>query len=366
MKRFFAWLFCLILLFNIISPLHSFSASSYVNYKFSGGSGTEEDPYLIGKLDDFEQLHNYYIENPDIRAPQKHFKLIKDFTLSRVSSYFVISDSIAPNALKETAVSLYDLSSDNENSEEVFEELIATYGRLYVIRSAYSYEKLGSPVLNVESEYLEVDNIQQIQNIVACLDSLDGRKQEILLSGETYYDFQGLYYMSGFLGVFDGNGHTITMKYSTQKQRNFLFGFIKNTAIVKNLNLKGTSFALAYELGEGCLVENCTVDADSYIGFREEQTYDSADGSITTTYYPGSVITNSYGTVRNSYNISAAAGDFNRDGIVDAKDINRAKRYLCEPDNIPSACADINMDGLFNTKDAYVLQLIVLGMDPRR
>jgi len=56
---------------------------------FSGGAGTQASPYLISKIEDLVELHNF-IKNGNNWSRNKHFKLINDkliLTLTKTGTH---------------------------------------------------------------------------------------------------------------------------------------------------------------------------------------------------------------------------------------------------------------------------------------
>lgn len=109
-----------------------------------------------------------------------------------------------------------------------------------------------------------------------------------------------------FKGTFDGNGHVITGLYSNRKDtfafNAGLFGYITNSATIKNLGVQGELHVSSYSGGlvgsNSGLIQNCWADVkmDVYSG---ESSY----------RYVGGFVGNNFGTIENCYSIGEVVCD---------------------------------------------------------
>jgi len=374
---------CAIMLCTVILPIKSVEETEKTTL-YSGGSGTEDDPYLISTAADIEAIYNYTLtpESCDLTAPRVYYKLTNDIVLNRYKtniSPLYINNYIGPNALKSATD--YPLeSSAKENAQNLLDEAIAKYGKLYVRycdeREYYYGRQMLREKYTHKAELIEVSEASLVYGFhIANIESRSPGYETIIFD-----PYSGLFYNVGFTGILDGNGYTIKLTKS-DKNMGYLFGYLKSGAVVKNLNLKGTdSVSFAYEAEEGSLIENCSiytergfVEGDYCKEFqRESYCYDYGEALLLEyevvcskhEEFGNSAIVNSYGTVKGCYNLSSKAGCFYGDEKIDLKDVNQARRVLLgvakEPDMIYS---DMNMDGRFDAKDIQILQQIVAGLN---
>ena len=103
-----------------------------------------------------------------------------------------------------------------------------------------------------------------------------------------------------FKGTFDGNGHVISGLYANRKDTySFnagLFGYITNTATIKNLGVEGELTVSSYSGGfvgsNSGVVENCWSNVKMNVSSGEDSYR-----------YVGGYVGNNFGTIRNCYSI---------------------------------------------------------------
>jgi len=399
MKRLLSLILCAIMLCTVILPIKSVEETEKTTL-YSGGSGTEDDPYLISTAADIEAIYNYCIENPDLRMPKVYYKLTKDITLyyeQKVFSPLYISDYLGANALEKAPYTLSDFSG--EDAEKRFNEALEKYGELYIIKTSGGwfshttyFESLPFTV-DLQSNVVRINSFDDINTfndhnltVIKELDEICNTYYGTNIWGGNYELYsQDLYYQIGFAGVLDGNGHTI--KLTNTNTHSFLFGYLKNGAVIKNLNLTGDRLPMAnddgigfaYEIGEGCTISNCTINTTAkyfyYFSYAKEvvpslgrdyhlngewsfPAYRVEEGCC--------AIVNNYGTVQNCWNLASFVFDQDQKDIV--KKLNTLKQYvigLFGSNKTAPKSNDINMDGAINAKDIWVAEMIVAGLDPR-
>ncbi len=400
MKRILSLILCFVMFLAVVSPLGvtaegENSETEITNkYKFSGGSGTKDDPYLISTEKDLQDIYGYSVENSKIGDPQVHYKLMNDIDfretfsvpsytesgtlMNRAQSLSHVGffDSWGHHAYRKTGYIVEDFVVGSEDPEKNINSLLSQYGKLYtVIRQvgcdftltdAWYYED-RMMLFEISNEEQFSDFLVFYRDFYAFLDHFEW------VGGDDLWleAMKTILYYAPFDDVFDGNGHTIRFEPYTPgpyggsliARFGYLFGFIDNGGVVKNLNLEGDDIALACQIGEGGTVENCTVSASKY----KRYAYDCRMGfhdPITT--IPGKAIAKNYGTVVNCYNTSPNAGMITSDSNVDAKDVFALRLALSGVSEEPEPIrADLNIDSKIDAKDACILTRIVIGCDPR-
>jgi len=92
MKRILSIILCFVMLLAVVSSLGvtaegENSETEITNkYKFSGGSGTKEDPYLISTAEDVNSIYQYNIEHYDLRKEKVYYRLTND-----IKSWYPVS-----------------------------------------------------------------------------------------------------------------------------------------------------------------------------------------------------------------------------------------------------------------------------------
>lgn len=112
--------------------------------------------------------------------------------------------------------------------------------------------------------------------------------------------------MYAFKGTFDGNGYTIYNMQSTRKDvRSFnagLFGYVTNSAIIKNLGVTGTLDVSSYSGGfvgsNSGTITNCWADVDVSV-YSGDNVY----------RYVGGFAGNNFGTIENCYAVGSVNCD---------------------------------------------------------
>jgi len=375
MKRLLSLILCAIMLSAVILPVEAIDLPTVppVYKGFSGGSGTAEDPYLISSANDLSRIYSYYYSYPDLRLPQVHFKLTSDIKLTQwgpsrvfVEKYIGIHSFQEIMGVYENGeycpTDVYYLGKKDAEAQAFLDRLSEAYGKNYV------FEKIG---IFIYGDWIPSFDHRQTK-IHEVVSAEQVYKYYQTNWSESYLEivdkYSGLYYKSGFTGVFDGNGYSITLTKNSSNN-GYLFGVIKSGAVVKNLNLIGTGeVALAYEAEEGSLIENCSIytergfTVNEYFVYLRDQYgyYEKQD--IKEGY---TAIVKSNGKVKNCYNVSPLAGDIDCDCTVNLKDVNFMKRYFAGfTQETPSLETDMNIDGVVDGKDFYFLVLKVSGLYP--
>ncbi len=229
------------------------NGEKYNGYFFSGGSGTEDDPYLISNTDDVKELF-YNIElKPSLYSTKLYYKLTGDLTVYQSLSPLYIDDYIGPNCFIETQHSLTGFGPKSEATISEITHIINEIGPLQSMYESYIYPHRGMPDIGsikrtvVSYRFASSDEYFSKYSTGAFDDS-----------GSYYERYRieyhtKLYRSAAFTGVLDGDGHTLTIASGQ-----YLFGFLENGAEIKNLNIKSSSGSLAYKIDETCTISNCS------------------------------------------------------------------------------------------------------------
>ena len=395
MKRLISVLLCTALVFGLLSifPVKT--------YAFSGGSGTEEDPYLISTADDIRKICNSIERDPSLYSKKIYYKLTNDITVKNGASPLYLSDYIGPNCYRSTSYGLesFDCQYDRDNSiietgEEGsnFSDIVERMGPLTVLRDDIDYPPRGfSSNLYIE-ETFEAYTFDRVEDYAEVLfrGGFENGGSRYDGYSETYR--RNFYRSAAFTGVFDGNGYSVTIASGK-----FLFGYVENGAEIKNLKVKGASASLAYMVDATCSVHNCAFEISenntlSYIyssrfeysenePLHIEDYYSTNKGVImingaTVTdsiNYKSSVINGKktgYVDLGNSLNSDTEDLIYDLEECIDAKgaasyfehldfdttwtmiDGTPALKVFCEK-------GDANFDGAISGKDANVLRSII-------
>lgn len=233
-------------------------------YAYSGGSGTEDDPYLISTADDIRRICNSIEADPSLYSKKIYYKLTNDITVERGASPLYLSDYIGPNCYRSTSYGLesFDCQYDRDNSiietgEEGsnFSDIVERMGPLTVLRDDIEYPPRGfSSNLQIKelTQAYTFDNVEDYAEVLFRGGFENGGSRYDGYS-ETYR--RNFYRSAAFTGVFDGNGYSVTIGAGK-----FLFGYVENGAEIKNLKVKGTSASLAYMIDATCSVHNCAFE----------------------------------------------------------------------------------------------------------
>ena len=294
----------------ILGTLGSFSYISAANTTspYSGGSGTEDDPYLISTADDIKELRSNIESDPSLYSKKVCYKLTNDITLnSPISPIFFVEGEgmhcFVQSKYYGQIIDLFYSAYKNEDPDEfdrAYEELMTETGPLSRWIRYYSRDV---------NEYMGTYYISQDNGEDLFWDAASVETFESVLDVQSYY-----YYREAvFSGVFDGDGHTIYVNNSN------VFGFVKNGAEIKNLTVSGRNASLAYYVGEDSRVSNCTFKINgshelSYIG--EITIGWDYEGNfpylVEHTLTENGLIHNNYGTIsgcENYYNVKLAGCD---------------------------------------------------------
>lgn len=284
-----ALMFCI-----LCSMLSSFSfiGAAEAEGMYSGGSGTEDDPYLISDRHDISEMYNSIINETSLWSEKKYYKLTNNIAtkepfspLYEFEGYgmdcFVTSPYNVNYILRTFEFYDYPPNKYNEYNEKIFAEITAAMGYLYAHDDEDEYDVCTSAFDLYESCFFIQDR--------------PGRF--------TFKDYN-LYRRAAFTGVFDGNGYTI---YGNNL---CLFGFLENGAEIKNLKISGEDLSLAYYVGEDCNVTDCTFNvtngkALTYVsGYYTEVDTNSSNPYKTFEEYSteNGIIHNNHGTVSQCIN----------------------------------------------------------------
>ena len=233
-------------------------------YAYSGGSGTEDDPYLISTADDIRKICNSIESDPSLYSKKIYYKLTNDITVKNGASPLYLSDYIGPNCYRSTSYGLvsFDCQYDRDNSiietgEEGsnFSDIVERMGPLTVLRDYIDYPPRGfSSNLYIEETFkaYTFDRVEDYADVLF-RGGFENSGSNHDRYSETYRE--NFYRKAAFTGVFDGNGYSVTIGAGK-----FLFGYVENGAEIKNLKVKGTSASLAYMIDATCSVHNCAFE----------------------------------------------------------------------------------------------------------
>lgn len=320
--------------FSVVTGADTVAESEPAMY--SGGSGTKDDPYLISRRGDIIDMQENIINNKYSWGNKVYYKLTNDIRLgvnhggdfispiyyfskatiesipdcpyvqtdSLYATYFCDypyaygfkasdldfeydPDRAIRKSLGEGHEIIVGYEGEDQYTEEFKRKVAEEWGPMYftygVYRSsvgsgAITSNNNGTKMLETLNDYFFYTSYEQLNQ------SSDYRE-----SAEVSYIYRAIV----FSGVFDGNGHTITIVDSNSNSQ-YLFGFLENGAEIKNLTLKGKNARLAAYVGENCKITNCT--------------FGTADD---TNKYTTAPITKNLGTVSGCTNYTS-----NREGIV--------------------------------------------------
>ncbi|MBQ3527033.1 MAG: hypothetical protein IJA52_00560 [Clostridia bacterium] len=310
MKKFISILLCFAMLLGVFC---AFPVSASDDTPYSGGSGTEEDPYLISTPDDIAELRDS-IENAPIYKSKVYYKLINDITVSESISPLYATSGVGFNSYKNSGCSFNDDYFDDVffDIKKWYSEYQSSYGNLF-----YSYDPYISDYGNLGLRYVEMSNSGEF---------IEGLGIYRWQYEDTVYPT--LYRKVAFTGVFDGNGYSITAA-------GFLFGFVENGGVIKNLTLKGTKAAIAYSVSSSSTVKNCIVDCETlytascYTGIAVGE-----EGSLSVGEVTGAAIAHNNGKVENCVNYADGIGGIvgiNRGTITNC--LNLGKVYSIDDKN---------------------------------
>ncbi len=267
----------------LLGSLGSFSYISATSSPYSGGSGTEEDPYLISSNDDLNKLYYNIETDPALYSSNMHYKLTCDLTLDHELSPLYMSDYLGPNCFVETDYSLYffkyeyyeDIETESgivlietNNEGERFYDVISKVGPLQVL---YDYTTTVDGPFEVELHHVylgpeyENNRLEYVWNIE--YGAFIPEHNYLYRYSKVYRN--NFYRSAAFTGVFDGNGHTLTVGTN-----GYLFGYLENGAEIKNLTVKGEKGSFAYSIDETCKISNCVfnIEAPAYLEYVSRQT----------------------------------------------------------------------------------------------
>jgi len=274
MKKLISILLC----FAILSGAFcAFPVSASEDTHYSGGSGTEDDPYLISTPDDIREINQNIENDPSLWSRKVYYKLTNDIKVPCSISPLYFTDHIGPNCYVKTEYDLYyDFSYrwDKELQKYVepegdgitFSDAVNKIGPLtamfYYTEYPWHEFSLQTTVLCIKSNYKTFESYIEDRDIGALADSggyYDGYK----------LSYDSMFYRSAaFTGVFDGNGYTLSTSGGSDTA-GFLFGFVKNGAEIKNLKVQsyvggnnGVG-SLAYSIDSSCTVRNCSFNYKS-------------------------------------------------------------------------------------------------------
>ncbi len=272
----------LLLIFALlIGALSAFPVVFASDTPYSGGSGTEDDPYLISTEEDIKELCDNIENDPSLYGTKVYYKLMNDLTVNHNMSPLYVSDFLGPNALIRTQYSIrntFDVDYENSSANNVieigdgprFNDVVGEIGPLTVLADDTHYAWSGTCLRDISSVCVHA---------VLC-DTYDYYKNTRFGGFESHGSYLDGYYYSchsyfyctaAFTGVFDGNGHTLSIGSA-----GYLFGIVENGAEIKNLNVQGSVGSLAWSIDESCTVKSCTFDiaAPSKTTYMSRHYYD--------------------------------------------------------------------------------------------
>ncbi len=214
----------------IFGALGSFSYISAATSPYSGGSGTENDPYLISTERDIRNLRKNIINDSSLWKEKYYYKLTNDIETDEVFSPLYMTDEYEWNAFVE-----YDYKKDTGVPVyEVYE--------LWYISMEGQYGDILSDVFVYQEDKDDYDH------------PLFGGGYDLFPESyrEYYRKRGGSYRNAAFTGVLDGNGYTV--KYTGD---GFLFGFVENGALIKDLTIESENASFAYCVDQKSVLANC-------------------------------------------------------------------------------------------------------------
>ncbi len=195
---------------------------------YSGGSGTEDDPYLISTERDIRNLRKNIINDSSLWKEKYYYKLTNDIETDEAFSPLYMTDEYEWNAFveygygKDTGVPVY----------KVYE--------LWYISMEGQYGDILSDVFEFQEDIDDYDH------------PLFGGGYDLFPGMREYLRTRGRYRNAAFTGVLDGNGHTV--KYTGD---GYLFGFVENGALIKDLTIEGEDASFAYCVDQTSMLMNC-------------------------------------------------------------------------------------------------------------
>lgn len=289
MKRLISVLLCTALVFGLLSifPVKT--------YAFSGGSGTEEDPYLISTVQDLYELRKNIKSEPRSWLKKQHYKLTANINFTNKGTISPLYDlpGYGFHCFEKTGYTVdYFFKKSIDEVQEWYDLYQAQYGYLY----ANSYTK--GFLYEQELSYLRYYDyrVRLTADEIKTTVSIPYEDKEY---GSAYYE--DFYRKIPFLGTFDGNGYTITTN-------DYLFGFVEDGAVIKNLTVKGKEAGLAYSVGKDSILSGCVIDSEWTVTNYTEKEWEAREVEVTTYTVAGGAIAYNYGTVENCISYS--------DGII--------------------------------------------------
>ena len=296
-------------------------------YAYSGGSGTEDDPYLISTADDIRKICNSIESDPSLYSKKIYYKLTNDITVKNGASPLYLSDYIGPNCYKGTSYGLESFNCSYDGSYNIvetgaagtnFSDIVKKMGPLTVLRDDIEYPPRGF------SSNLQIKELTQAYTFDNVEDYAEVLFRRGFENGGSRYDGyseayrRNFYRRAAFTGVFDGNGYSVSIGAGK-----FLFGYVENGAEIKNLRVKGTSASLAYMIDATCSVHNCAFEISedntlSYI-YSSRFEYSENEPLHIEDYYSTNkgVIMINGATVTDSINYKASVLNGKKTGYVD-------------------------------------------------
>ena len=279
MKRLISVLLCTALVFGLLSifPVKT--------YAFSGGSGTEDDPYLISTVQDLYELRNNIKAEPRSWLKKQHYKLTADIIFNGSISPLNKKSGYGFHCFEKTTYTLQSsvFNASVDDLEKWYDDYKEQYGYLY--SSSWTDGWWGGP------ECFGYDCLSTASSIIATRSIYPS---EDVGYGKVYY--KELYRKIPFVGIFDGNGHTITTS-------GYLFGFVEDGAVVKNLTVKGDKAGIAYSIDKSSTVSGCILDSNWITTDYIETGYDIGEpGDLTDYEITSGIVAQNYGTIENCVN----------------------------------------------------------------
>ncbi len=295
MKKTVASILILTMLLGVLSAF-SFVGAYYGqpddDIPYSGGSGTEEDPYLISTAADLREIYDTIIAFPRLWSTKVYYKLTNNINTNYSISPLFESYRTGKNCFVKTdyTVEYVKVLRNRYNEEELWEwysDIISRMGPLYGKVDMYVND--SSSGMHMAEAFLEKYDVTYL------LTHADIYYAEVIGRQPSVFSFD-FYRQAAFTGVFDGNGYTINCN-------GYLFGFLENGAEIKNLKISGKSASLAYQVGESCTVSNCTINSDiTYADIYECEGDRGYEGNVYEV--SGGAIAKNYGTVKSCINFA--------------------------------------------------------------
>ncbi len=288
MKKLISVILCSAMLLGV------FIAFPMQSHAYSGGRGTETSPYLISTANDLYELLNMIETEPLLWSKKVYYELINDITISRPISPLYKTSGVGFNCYVDSYYDLTEEMNDLSFNESWYPSFQEKYGDLYSV-----YEPYVSTVGYLAKRYSRIDDSEELTDLGERLFPSRGE------GGYTSYNpsstSRDLYRKVAFTGVFDGNGYSITT-------RGYVFGFVENGAVIKDLTVKGSNAGLAYSVSADSTVAGCAIDSEwSYTDDVFAGEYFRDDGPYGYDLYnvyeviSGGICYN-YGTVENCVN----------------------------------------------------------------